>query len=168
MKVIDCFQFHWIAKEVVVNESLYGWVGEEVFVAHDKAVVDLSVVSKMEGCVLEKVVVELVPGVFNEGDGNIAKGRRELGANPSHSDLFVGVVACPENASVECKGHNSGDVGCMESALGGVFGVVSANVGVMEGVASGFGINCQGVCSVLVLPLLNHRVNCVNEAVLGH
>ena len=45
---------------------------------------------------------------------------------------------------------------------------MSANVGVMEGVAGGFGVNGQGVCSMLVLPLLNHRVDCVNEAVLGH
>ena len=168
MKVVHCFQLYWIAKKVVVNESLYGWVGEEVFVVHDETVVNVSVVGEVEGCVLEEVVVELVPGVFNEGDCDVAEGRRELGANPSPSDLFVGVVACPENAGVECKGDNSDDVGCMDGALGGMFGVVSANVGVMEGVASGFGINCQGVCSVLVLPLLNHRVNCVNEAVLGH
>ena len=168
MKVVHCFQLYWIAKKVVVNESLYGWVGEEVFVVHDETVVNVSVVGEVEGCVLEKVVVELVPGVFNEGDCNVAKGRRELGANPSPSDLFVGVVACPENASVECKGHNGGDVGCMEGALGGMFCVVSANVGVMEGVASGFGVNGQGVCSIWVLPLLDHRVDCVNEAVLGH
>ena len=72
-----------------------------MFVVHDETVVNVSVVSKVEGCVLEEVVVELVPGVLNEGDCNIANGRRELGANPSPSDLFVGVVACPEN---ECKG----------------------------------------------------------------
>ena len=154
MKVVHCFQLDWIAKKVVVNESLYGRVGEEVFVVHDETVVDVSVVGKVEGSVLEKIVVELVPGVFNEGNGNVAKGRRELGANPSPSDLFVGVVACPENAGVECKGHNDGDVGGMEGALCGMFRVVPANVGVMEGVASGFGVNCQGVSSILVLPLL--------------
>ena len=92
MKVVDCFQFRWIAKKVVVNESLCGRVEEEVFVARDKAVVDVSVVSKMAGCALEKVVVELVPGVFDKGHGNIAEGRRELGANPSPSDLFVGAL----------------------------------------------------------------------------
>ena len=117
---------------------------------------------------LEEVIVELVPGVFNEGDCDVAEGRRELGANPSPSDLFVGVVTCPENANVERKGHNGDDVGCMEGALGGMFGVVSANVGMMEGVACGFGVNGQGVCSMLVLPLLDHGMDCVNEAVLGH
>ena len=54
--------------------------------------------------------MDLVPGVFNEGDGDIAQGWRELGANPSSSDLLVGVVACPENTGVECKGDNGGDV----------------------------------------------------------
>ena len=139
-----------------------------MFVARDETVVDVSVVSKVEGSVLEKIVVELVPGVFDEGNGDVAKGRRELGANPSPSDLFVGVVACPENAGVERKGHNDGDVGGMEGALCGMFCVVSADVGVMEGVASGFGVNCQGVCSILVLQLLNQRVDGINEAVLGH
>ena len=47
-----------------------------------------------------------MPGVFDEGDGDIAKGWRELGANPSSSDLFVGVVASPENACVEGKCHD--------------------------------------------------------------
>ena len=168
MKVVHCFQLYWIAKKVVVNESLYGWVGEEVFVVHDETVVNVSVVGEVEGCVLEEVVVELVPGVFNEGDCDVAEGRRELGANPSPSDLFVGVIACPENAGVECKGHNGCDVRGVEGALCRMFCVVSADVGVMEGVASGFGVNCQGVCSILVLQLLNQRVDGINEAVLGH
>ena len=54
--------------------------------------------------------MDLMPGVFYEGDGDIAKGWRELGANPSSSDLFVGVVASPENACVEGKCHDGGDV----------------------------------------------------------
>ena len=86
----------------------------------------------MEGGVLEKVVVELVPRAFNEGDGDVAEGRRELGANPSPSDLFVGAIACPENAGVECKGHNGCDVRGVEGALCRMFCVVSADVGVME------------------------------------
>ena len=117
---------------------------------------------------LEKVVVKLVPRVFNEGNGNVAEGRRELGANPSPSNLFVGVVACPENAGVECKGHNDGDVGGMEGALCGMFCVVSANVGVMKRVASGFCVNGQGVCSMLELPLLDQGMDCIDEAVLGY
>ena len=41
--------------------------------------------------------MDLMPGMFYEGDGDIAKGWRELGSNPSSSDLLVGVVAGPEN-----------------------------------------------------------------------
>ena len=168
MKVVHCFQLYWIAKEVVVNESLYGWVGEEVFVVHDETVVNVSVVGEVEGCVLEEVVVELVPGVFNEGDCDVAEGRRELGANPSPSDLFVGVVTRPENASVECKGHNDSDVGRVEGTLCRILCVVSANMGVMERIACGFGVHGQGVCSMLELPLLDQGVDCIDEAVLGY
>ena len=114
MKVIHCFEFHWIAEKVVVDEGLDGWVGKEVFVVNDETVVDVPVVCEVESSVLEKVVVELMPRVFNEGNGNVAKGRRELGANPSPSNLFVGVVACPENAGVECKSNDGRDVrGCV-------------------------------------------------------
>ena len=35
---------------------------------------------------------------------------QRAGANPSSSDLFVGVVASPENACVEGKCHDGGDV----------------------------------------------------------
>ena len=167
MKVVHCFQLYWITKKVVLNESLYGWVGEEVFVVHDETVVDVSVVGEVEGCALE-IVVELVPGVFNEGDCNVAKGRRELGANPSSSDLFVSVVTCPENASVECKGHNSSDVGCVEGTLCRMLCVVSANMGMMERVACGFCVHGQGVCSMLELPLLDQGMDCIDEAVFGY
>ena len=61
--------------------------------------------------------MDLVPGVFNEGDGDIAEGWRELGANPSSSDLFVSVIASPENAGVECISDDSGDVGGLDGAL---------------------------------------------------
>ena len=127
MKVIHCFEFHWIAEKVVVDEGLDGWVGKEVFVVNDETVVDVPVVCEVESSVLEKVVVELMPRVFNEGNGNVAKGRRELGANPSPSNLFVGVVACPENTGVHCKGDNGSDVGRVEGALCGMFCVVPAN-----------------------------------------
>ena len=61
VKVIHCFQLDGIAKEVVVDECLNGWLGEEVFVVHNEAVVDVAVVGEVEGCMLKKVVVELVP-----------------------------------------------------------------------------------------------------------
>ena len=47
MKVLHCFQLNWITKEVVVDESLYGRVGEEVFVVHDETVVDVPVVGEV-------------------------------------------------------------------------------------------------------------------------
>ena len=111
--------------------------------------------------------MELVPGVLNECNGYIAEGWRELGANPSSSDLLVGVVASPENASVECKDHDGGDVGGLDGALRGMLAVVSADVGVVEGVAGGVDINCDGVGGLLLLPVVNQRVNGINESVLG-
>ena len=35
--------------------------------------------------------------MFNEGDGDIAQGRRELRANPGSSDLQKERIACFEN-----------------------------------------------------------------------
>ena len=81
--------------------------------------------------------------------------------------MFVGVVACPENACVEGKCHNDGDVGGLDGALCGVFPVVSAYVGVVKRVASGLDIHCKGVCGLLLLPVVNERVDCINESVLG-
>ena len=86
-----------------------------------------------------------------------------MGANPSSSDLLVGVVASPENTSVECKGHYGGDVGCLDGALCRVFAMVSANVRVVEGVACGLDIHSEGVCGLLLLPVVDKRVNCINE-----
>ena len=105
--------------------------------------------------------------MFNEANGDVAEGRRELGANPSPSDLFVGVFACPENAGVECKGNDGCDVGGVEGALCRMSCVVSADVGEVEGVASGFGVHRQGVCSILALPLLDHRMDGINKTVFG-
>ena len=137
-----------------------------MFVVNNEAAVDISIVCEVEVCVLKEVVVDLVPGVFDEGDGDIAQGWRELGANPSPSDLFVGVVASPENACVEGKCHDSGDVGGLDSALCRVFSVVSAYVRVVKRVASGLDIHCEGVCGLLLLPVVNERVDCINESVL--
>ena len=104
--------------------------------------------------------------MFNASDGDVAEGRGELGANPSPPNLLVSVVACPENAGVKCVYHNSCDVCGVDGALCGVATVVPAYMGVMERIASGLGVNCKSVGVVLVLPLLNQRMNGVNQAVL--
>ena len=93
--------------------------------------------------------------MFDECNGNVAKGWRELGSNPSPSDLLVGVVACPENACVEGKSHNGGDVGCVEGALCWMFWMVATDVGVVERVASGLDVHGEGVCGLLLLPMVN-------------
>ena len=80
--------------------------------------------------------------------------------------MLVSVVACPENASVECKGDNGCYVRSVEGPLCGVLCVMFANVGVMKGVACGFGVNCQGVRSVLALPVLNHGMDGINKPML--
>ena len=72
MKILHRFEFHWVAKEIVVDEGLDSRVLKEMFVVDNEAVVDISIVSKVEVCVLKEVVVDLMPGVLNEGDGNIA------------------------------------------------------------------------------------------------
>ena len=110
--------------------------------------------------------MDLVPGVFNEGDGDIAEGWRELGANPSSSYLFVSVIASPENAGVECISDDSGDVGGLDGALCRVFLVVSADVGVVEGIAGGLNIHSESVCGLLLLPVLYHGVDCIDQSVV--
>ena len=72
VEVLRTFQLDGITKEVVVDKGLDGWVGEEVFVVHNEAVVDISVVREVECCVLKEIVVELVPRVFYQGDGDVA------------------------------------------------------------------------------------------------
>ena len=132
----------------------------------NEAVVHVAIVREVEGSVLKEIVVKLMPGVFDEGDGNVAKGRGELGANPSPPDLLVSVVACPENAGVKCVGHNGRDVCGVDGTLCRVASVVPANVGMMERVASGSSINGQSMGVVQALSLLNKGVNGVDEAVL--
>ena len=164
---MDRFQFHWVPEEIVVDKGLNGWVVEEVLIVDNEAVVNVTVVSNVQVCVLQEVVVDPVPGVFNEGDGDIAEGWRELGANPSSSDLFVSVIASPENAGVECISDDSGDVGGLDGALCGVFLVVSADVGVVEGIAGGLNIHSESVGGLLLLPVLYHGVDCIDQSVLG-
>ena len=72
------------------------------------------------------------------------------------------------------KGDNGSDVGRVKGTLCGMFCVVPANMGMMERIAGGFGVHGQGVCvcvcvcGMLRLPLLDHGVDRIDEAVLGH
>ena len=43
--------------------------------------------------------------------------------------------------------------------------MVSANVRVVKRVAGSLDIHRQGVCGLLLLPVLNERVNCIDESV---
>ena len=119
----------------------------------DEAVVHVAIVREVECSVLKKIVVKLMPGMFDEGDGNVAKGRGELGANPSSPNLLVSVVACPENASVKCIGHNGCNVRSVDGTLCRVASVVPADVRMVKRVAGGFGVNSKRVGVVLALPL---------------
>ena len=47
MKVLHRFEFHWVTKEIVVNEGLDCWVLKEVLVVDNEAVVNIAVVGKM-------------------------------------------------------------------------------------------------------------------------
>ena len=100
--------------------------------------------------------------MLDECDGNIAKGWGQLGSNPSASYSLVSVVASPENAGVEGKCDDGGDV---RGALCRMSNVVSANVGVVERIAGSFGVDCKGMGRLLSLPFLD-GVYCVNQAVL--
>ena len=66
-------------------------------------------------------------GVLIGGLIEPSAGSRRLWS-PSPSDLFVSIVASPENACVEGKSHDGGNVGSLDGALGRVFPIVSANV----------------------------------------
>ena len=72
MHVFHGFQFHWVAIEVRVNQSLDGKVLEEGTVECDQAIVHVPVVDEMDLGVVCQGVVELMPRVFDEGDGDIA------------------------------------------------------------------------------------------------
>ena len=47
MEVLHRFEFHWVAKEVVVDEGLNGWMVEKMFVVDNETVVDISIVSEV-------------------------------------------------------------------------------------------------------------------------
>ena len=56
----------------MVDKGLDSRVLKEMFVVDNEAVVDIAIVSEVEVCVLKEVVVDLMPGVLNESDGNVA------------------------------------------------------------------------------------------------
>ena len=128
----------------------------------NEAVVHVAIVREVECSALKEIVVKLMPGMFNESDSNVAKGRGELGANPSSPNLLVSVVACPENASVKCICHNGCNVRSVDGALCRVASVVPADVGMVKRVACGFGVNSKSVGVVLALPLLDEGVDCID------
>ena len=80
--------------------------------------------------------------------------------------MFVSVVASPENACVEGKSHDGGNVGSLDGTLGRVFAMVPANVGVVERIAGGLDVHRQGVCWLLLLPVVDEGVNRIDESVL--
>ena len=47
MEVVHRFEFHWVAKEVVVDEGLNGWVVKEMFIVNYEAVVNIAVVCEV-------------------------------------------------------------------------------------------------------------------------
>ena len=47
MEVLHRFEFHWVVKEVVVDEGLNVWMVEEMFVVDNETVVDISIVSEV-------------------------------------------------------------------------------------------------------------------------
>ena len=72
MKILHRFEFHGVAKEIVVDKGLDSRALKEMFVVDNEAVVDIAIVGKVEVCVVKEVVVDLMPGMLNEGDGNVA------------------------------------------------------------------------------------------------
>ena len=72
MKILHRFEFHRVAKEIVVDKGLDSRVLKEMFVVDNETVVNIAIVSKVEVRVLKEVVVYLMPGVLNEGDSNVA------------------------------------------------------------------------------------------------
>ena len=54
MKILHRFEFHWVAKEIVVDEGLDGRVLEEMFVVDNEAVVDISATATEVGAVDSK------------------------------------------------------------------------------------------------------------------
>ena len=160
MVVFNCLK---VAKKVVVNESLDGWVREEMVVVDNEAVVDVAVVVEVEIGVVKELVVELVPGVFNESMSAMAMLHRagDRAGSQSERHEFAGRCGCkPGNTSVERKSHDGGDVSSVEGALCGTSKMVVVRV------AGGLGVNGDGVSGLLLLPLLDQAVDGVDQAML--
>ena len=47
MEILHRFEFHGVAKEVMVDEGLNGWMVEEMFVVDNETVVDISIVREV-------------------------------------------------------------------------------------------------------------------------
>ena len=58
-----------------MNQSLAADVVQEGIVERDEAIVDIAIVGKVHLGVVGQAVVQLSPGVFDEGSGDIAQGR---------------------------------------------------------------------------------------------
>ena len=74
VKVVHGLKLDGVTEKVAVDECLDGGVREEVFVVDNETVVHIAVVGEVEVGVVKKVVVKLLPGMFDQGDGNIAQG----------------------------------------------------------------------------------------------
>ena len=53
MEILHRFEFHWVTKEVVVDEGLNGWMVEEMFVVDNETVVNISIVREVWVSVLK-------------------------------------------------------------------------------------------------------------------
>ena len=69
-----------------------------------------------------------MPGVFDECDGNIAEGGREVAANACALSLLVVGIAGFENAGLWCMLNNEGYVLGVNGALLWMVNVVPADV----------------------------------------
>ena len=76
--------------------------------------------------------------------------------------------AGPENAGVQSKGHDGGNVGDVKSALGGVLAMMSSNIGIVKRLSCGDKVDGEGLCGMLLLPMVDEAVYRVNETVLRH
>ena len=164
--IIHGFQLNWVAKEVRVDECLNADVGEESVVEGDEGDVDVAVVGEVDLGVVCEGVVELMPGVLGERDGDIAQRWRELGANPSSSYLLKVGSTCLQNTGVECNFDDGDDVGGVNGALGRVTSVVLADEGKLKWVSCGMEVNseCGGIEGQL--PLGGEALDRIQEPIL--
>ena len=65
---------------------------KEALVVDNETVVNVAVVVEVEIGVVEEIVVELLPRVFDKSDGHVAQDWQQLGANPGATDLLMSAV----------------------------------------------------------------------------